>query len=449
MVILNIEQPTLEEYNEHINSPILQEKVKVVIMEIKRDYYLRQLIEAQDNDLIKVITGIRRCGKTYLLLKIFYDYLLGSGIQEDHIISIPLDDRRNAELRNPDKMLDYVGEKRKDRGKYYLFIDEVQLLNDFESVLNSFLHEENLEVYVTGSNARFLSSDIITEFRGRSDEIRVYPLSFSEFFSVYKGDKRDAWDEYVRFGGLPQVTLMPSEQRKSAFLESVFENTYERDILERHTIRNKKQFREVTETVASCIGTLVSTRKLENTFKSSSGKTITKNTIEKYLGYLQDAFLIDRAVRYDIKGKKYIGSPVKYYFTDIGVRNAVTGFRQLEETHIMENVIFNELKMLGCKVDVGSVEISEQNSKGDSIRKRNEVDFVVNRADRRYYIQSALRMDTREKTMQEEKSLLHTGDSFRKIVIVGGTQKPWYTDEGIQIIGLLNFLLDPTLIERG
>lgn len=418
-------------------------------MEIKRDYYLNQLIDAQGDNLIKVVTGMRRCGKTYLLLKIFYNYLLNSGVPEDHIIVVALDDRRNAGLRNPDKMLEFVDGQKKDHEKYFVFIDEVQLLDDFEGVLNSFLNEENVEIYVTGSNAKFLSSDIITEFRGRSDEIRVYPLSFSEFCSVYEGDKRDAWDEYWRFGGLPQVVLMNSERRKSAFLESVFENTYERDILERHTIRNESQLREVTETVASCIGTLTSTRKLENTFKGVSGTELSRTTIEKYLGYLQDSFLIDRAVRYDIKGKRYIGSPVKYYFTDIGVRNAVTGFRQMEETHIMENVIFNELKMLGYKVDVGSVEVSEINGNGNSVRKQTEVDFVVNSADRRYYIQSSLHMDTREKTLQEERSLLHIGDSFRKIIIVGGTQRPWYTEEGILIMGLLDFLLDPTLIEKG
>lgn len=414
--------------------------------EIKRDHYIQRLIASKNNGLIKVISGMRRCGKTYILMKLFYDYLIENGVNDDHILRVALDDRRNKELRNPDIMLAFIDSHVKDSKIHYVFIDEIQMMDNFVDVLNSFLHMENLDVYVSGSNSKFLSSDIVTEFRGRSDQIQIYPLSFTEFLSVYEGDKRDGWEEYWRFGGLPQVVLMKSEEQKRSFLLSVFENTYKRDILERHNIRKQSELSDVLKVIASSIGSLTSTRKLAQTFKSVSQVSITRATLEKYIVFLTDSFLMEQVARYDIKGKKYIGSPVKYYFTDIGVRNAVLGFRQMEETHIMENIIFNELKRLAYQVDVGRVQVSETNKNGDYIRKQTEVDFVVNKADQRFYIQSALSLPTREKTLQEEKSLMNIGDTFQKIILVGGSVKPWHTEEGVLIAGLLDFLLDPNII---
>lgn len=414
--------------------------------EIKRDHYIQRLIASKNNGLIKVISGMRRCGKTYILMKLFYDYLIENGVNDDHILRVALDDRRNKELRNPDIMLAFIDSHVKDSKIHYVFIDEIQMMDNFVDVLNSFLHMENLDVYVSGSNSKFLSSDIVTEFRGRSDQIQIYPLSFTEFLSVYEGDKRDGWEEYWRFGGLPQVVLMKSEEQKRSFLLSVFENTYKRDILERHNIRKQSELSDVLKVIASSIGSLTSTRKLAQTFKSVSQVSITRATLEKYIAFLTDSFLMEQVARYDIKGKKYIGSPVKYYFTDIGVRNAVLGFRQMEETHIMENIIFNELKRLAYQVDVGRVQVSETNKNGDYIRKQTEVDFVVNKADQRFYIQSALSLPTREKTLQEEKSLMNIGDTFQKIILVGGSVKPWHTEEGVLIAGLLDFLLDPNII---
>lgn len=414
--------------------------------EIKRDHYIQRLIASKNNGLIKVISGMRRCGKTYILMKLFYDHLIENGVNDDHILRVALDDRRNKELRNPDIMLAFIDSHVKDSKIHYVFIDEIQMMDNFVDVLNSFLHMENLDVYVSGSNSKFLSSDIVTEFRGRSDQIQIYPLSFAEFLSVYEGDKRDGWEEYWRFGGLPQVVLTKSEEQKRSFLLSVFENTYKRDILERHNIRKQSELSDVLKVIASSIGSLTSTRKLVQTFKSVSQVSITRATLEKYIAFLTDSFLMEQVARYDIKGKKYIGSPVKYYFTDIGVRNAVLGFRQMEETHIMENIIFNELKRLAYQVDVGRVQVSETNKNGDYIRKQTEVDFVVNKADQRFYIQSALSLPTREKTLQEEKSLMNIGDTFQKIILVSGSVKPWHTEEGVLIAGLLDFLLNPNII---
>lgn len=414
--------------------------------EIKRDYYVQKLIASRNNGLIKVISGLRRCGKTYLLMTLFYNYLIEHGISDDHILRIALDDRRNKELRNPDEMLAFIDTHVKDNKTYYMFIDEIQMMDDFVDVLNSCLHINNLDVYVSGSNSKFLSSDIVTEFRGRSDQIRIYPLSFSEFMSVYEGDKRDGWEEYWHFGGLPQVVLMEREDQKRAFLQSVFENTYKRDILERHSVRKQNELSDVIKVVASSIGSLTSTQKLAQTFQSASKVSITRKTLEKYISFLANSFLMEQVVRYDIKGKKYIGSPVKYYFTDIGIRNAVLGFRQMEETHIMENIIYNELARLGYQIDVGQVQVRETNKNGDYIRKQTEVDFVVNKADQRLYIQSALSLPTREKTVQEEKSLMNIDDAFRKIILVGGSVKPWHTEEGVLIAGLLDFLLNPEII---
>lgn len=411
--------------------------------EIKRDSYIQKLCSSQHNGLIKVITGMRRCGKTYLLMKLFYDYLLLNGVSADHIIRIALDDRQNKELRNPDAMLAYIQNKTTDDTPYYVFIDEVQMMDSFVDVLNSFLHRNNLDVYVTGSNSKFLSSDIVTEFRGRSHQIRVYPLSFAEFMSVYDGNKQEGWNEFWRFGGLPQVVLMNTEEEKFAFLQSVFENTYKRDIIERHAIRKQSELDAITKVLASSVGSLISTRKLSQTFQTVTRSSISAATIDKYISYLKDSFLIEEAFRYDIKGRKYIGSPLKYYFTDIGIRNALLGFRQLEETHIMENIIYTEFKRLGFQVDIGNVQISETDKQGNYVRKQTEVDFVINRASRRLYIQSVLALPTREKTLQEEKSLLNIPDAFSKVILVGGSTIPWYTEEGVRVIGVLDFLLDP------
>lgn len=411
--------------------------------EIKRDSYIQKLRSSQHNGLIKVITGMRRCGKTYLLMKLFYDCLRLNGVSADHIIRIALDDRQNKELRNPDAMLAYITNKTSDDTPYYVFIDEVQMMDSFVDVLNSFLHRNNLDVYVTGSNSKFLSSDIVTEFRGRSHQIRVYPLSFAEFMSVYDNNKQEGWNEFWRFGGLPQVVLMNTEEEKFAFLQSVFENTYKRDIIERHAIRKQSELDAITKVLASSVGSLISTRKLSQTFQSVTRSSISATTIDKYISYLKDSFLIEEALRYDIKGRKYIGSPLKYYFTDIGIRNALLGFRQLEETHIMENIIYTELKRLGFQVDIGSVQISETDKQGNYVRKQTEVDFVINRASRRLYIQSVLALPTREKTLQEEKSLLNIPDAFSKVILVGGSTIPWYTEEGVRVIGVLDLLLDP------
>ena len=414
--------------------------------EIKRDYYIQRLISSRNNGLTKVISGMRRCGKTYILMKLYYDYLIEDGVRDDHILRVALDDRRNKALRDPGAMLAYIDAQLQDDELHYVFIDEVQMIDDFVDVLNSLLHMEYLDVYVSGSNSKFLSSDIVTAFRGRSDQIRVYPLSFSEFMSIYSGDKRDGWEEYWRFGGLPQVVLMGDEEQKRIFLQSVFENTYKSDILERYSIRKQREFSDVIKVIASSVGALTSTRKLAQTFQSVSQVSITRTTIEKYIAYLMDSFLLEQVVRYDIKGRKYIGSPVKYYCTDVGVRNAVLGFRQMEEAHIMENIIYNELKRLGYQVDVGRVQVADTDKSGGYVRKQTEVDFVVNKADQRFYIQSALALPTREKTLQEERSLMNIGDAFRKIILVGRSVKPWHTEEGVLVAGLLDFLLNPEII---
>ena len=377
-------------------------------MEIKRDRYLNLLISKKHNGLIKVITGMRRCGKSYLLFTLFKDYLLSEGIEKNHIIEIAFDAYENKQYRDPDVLYPYLKEQIKDDGMYYVLLDEVQLLGEFEAILNSLTRMKNVDVYVTGSNARFLSKDVITEFRGRGDEVHMYPLSFAEFMSVYPGTKQDGWNEYMLYGGLPLVLSFTTPDQKIAFLKSLFEETYISDIVGRHNIRNKAELEELLNILSSAIGSLTNPEKLAATFRSVKNKKISSNTIKKYIDYLCDSFLIDSAVRYDVKGKKYIDTPVKYYFTDMGLRNARLNFRQLEETHSMENIIFNELKIRGFNVDVGVIIQYDTNEKGNSVRKQLEIDFVCNKGSKRYYIQSAYAIPDQAKMEQEQRSLMLT-----------------------------------------
>lgn len=407
-------------------------------MEIKRDYYLQKLIDRKNNHLIKIITGIRRCGKSYLLNHLFKNYLLNSGVTEDHIIMIALDDADNTKLLDSKELGNFIKSKIKDDDLYYILLDEIQLVSNFEFLLNGLLRKENLDIYVTGSNSKFLSTDIITEFRGRGDEIRVYPLSFKEFYSNYNGSKMDAWLEYYTYGGLPLVLSYLKEEDKMQYLENQKQNVYLNDVIERNNIQNKEELEKLLEIISSSIGSLTNPLKLSKTFKSfNSATTLTDKTIYNYLSYLEDAFIIEKSLRYDIKGKKYIDTPYKYYFTDIGIRNAVLKFRQQEESHIMENIIYNELRCRGYKVDVGMVEV--RNSAG---QKRYEIDFIANKGNNKYYIQSALNINTSEKKEQEEKSLMNVNDFFKKIIIVKDDIKRWRDENGIVIIGITDFLLD-------
>lgn len=416
-------------------------------MKIQRQNYLNRLINKKGNGLIKVVTGVRRCGKSYLLFNLFHEHLLNEGVDESHIIEIALDDRRNIELRNPDNMLKYVDSRIVDREMYYIILDEVQLLGEFEDVLNSFLHIRNADVYVTGSNSKFLSSDVITEFRGRGDEIRIYPLSFSEFMSVYDGTVDEGWDDYFNYGGLPLVLSCPTPEEKSEYLISQFKKVYISDLIDRHTIRNEEEFDELLDILASAIGSLTNPLKLAKTFKSVKGKIISDKTLKKYLDYLIDAFLVSKAKRYDIKGKKYINSPAKYYFEDIGLRNARLEFRQTEENHIMENIIYNELRIRGFRVDVGLVEHYSKDENKKSVKKQLEVDFVATKGSRKYYIQSAFAMSNPEKIAQEQRSLLSIPDSFKKIIVVRDNIKVRRNEQGIVTIGICNFLLDENSLE--
>ena len=411
-------------------------------MIIKRNKYLNQLISKKNNGLIKVITGLRRSGKSYLLFKLFYEYLINNGIDASHIIQIQLDDLENEKLRNPYNMLDYVKSKIIDNKTYYIILDEVQYLNRFEEVLNSLMHIENVDIYVTGSNSKFLSSDVITEFRGRGDEIHVYPLSFSEYISVYDGTIDEAWDDYFNYGGMPLILSYKSSEEKSKYLTSLFDKVYLSDILERHNIRNKIELDELLDILSSSIGSYTNPLKLSNTFKSEKNKIISDKTINNYINYFEDSFLISKAKRYDIKGKKYINSPYKYYFEDIGLRNARLGFRQTEENHIMENIIYNELKYRGYNVDIGIVNVYGENSLGQKILKNYEVDFIATKGNNKYYIQSALSLENEDKIKQETNSLNNIHDSFKKIIIVKNNIKPRRNEDGIMTIGIYNFLLD-------
>ena len=411
-------------------------------MEIKRDIYLDRLIRREQNGLIKIVTGVRRCGKSYLLFNLFHNYLLDKGVKEDHIVEIALDDRSNKALRDPDNMLNFVKERIVDKDTYYIILDEVQLLAEFEDVLNSFMHIRNADVYVTGSNSKFLSSDLVTEFRGRGDEIRIYPLSFREYCSVYEGSADEAWDDYFTYGGLPLILSRETAEEKAEYLMSLFQKVYLSDIVDRHKVRNQEELDELVDILASAVGSLTNPLKLANTFKSVKKKTISDKTLKKYMDYLMDAFLVSKAVRYDIKGRKYIGSPAKFYFEDVGLRNARLNFRQMEENHIMENIIYNELRIRGYHVDVGLVEQFGKNSENKTTKKQLEVDFVVTRGSEKYYIQSAFAMDSRSKQEQEERPLNAIGDSFKKIIVVRDNIKVRRNDMGIVTIGIRNFLLD-------
>ena len=416
-------------------------------MEIRRDIYLNKLISKKHNGLIKVVTGMRRCGKSYLLFNLFKEYLVNEGVNENHIIEIAFDSFENRKYRDPEVLFPYLMEKIADKEMYYVLLDEVQMLDDFESVLNSLGRKKNVDVYVTGSNAKFLSKDIITEFRGRGDEVHMYPLTYSEFMSVYDGDKQEGWRDYVLFGGIPLVLGFETADQKSDFLKSLFEETYISDITGRNNIRNKAELEELLNILSSAIGSLTNSSKLSATFKSVKNKTISKETIIKYIDYLKDSFLIDSAIRYDIKGKKYINTPSKYYFTDLGLRNARLNFRQVEETHAMENIIFNELKVRGYNVDVGVVVMNEVDKNGKKIRKQLEVDFVCNKGSKRFYIQSAYALPDKEKMEQEQRSLVNTGDGFKKIIITKDAVAPLYNEEGILVMSVYAFLLNPDIME--
>ena len=406
--------------------------------EIKRDIYLNKLISRKDNGLIKIITGIRRCGKSYLLDPLFKNYLLDSGIKEDHIIKLELDKEENKKYHDPHELNQYIKSQIKDKNMYYILLDEIQMTTDFESVLNSFLYERNLYVYVTGSNSKFLSSDIITEFRGRGDEIKVFPLSFSEYVETFKGDKQDAWNEYVLYGGLPLILSKKTDEEKSQYLKELFTQTYIRDIVERNNVQRIDVLDSIINMLASSVGSLTNPKKIYDTFVSNGEKELSSNTVSSYIKYIEDSFIVNKSDRYDVKGKKYISTPQKYYFSDIGLRNARLNFRQQEENHIMENIIYNELVIRGYNVDVGVVEVRDKNK----CRRQLEVDFVCNLGNKRYYIQSALNLETREKTLQEERPLMNINDNFKKIIVVKDNIKHWFTEEGILIVGIQEFLLN-------
>ena len=408
-------------------------------MEIKRDYYLQELIDRIDNGLIKIITGIRRCGKSYLLNKIFKNYLINNGIDDEHIIQLSLDENKNKKYLDPDVLDEYVRSLIKDNNKYFILLDEIQEVKDFESVLIGFMHIDNVEIYVTGSNSKFLSSDIVTEFRGRGDEIRVYPLSFAEFYSVYDGSEEKALSEYYTYGGLPLTVLSKTDNSKINYLRTQKDNVYINDIVDRNKVQNKEELEMLVQIIASDIGCLTNPLKLSNNFKERDKTSrMTDKTIYNYLGYLQDAFMIEKARRFDVRGKRFIETPQKYYFTDMGIRNSFLDFRQSEEiSHTMENVIYIELKKRGYNVDVGSVEIRE----GDA-KKQLEIDFVANKGNNKIYIQSALEMKTPEKVQQEQKSLLNVNDFFKKIIIVGDNIKRSRYDNGIILMSIYDFLLD-------
>lgn len=415
-------------------------------MEIKRDFYLQKLIDRENNGLIKIVTGIRRSGKSYLLNTIFCKYLASKGIDDDHIIKVALDSEESVPLLEPMALTNFVKARIKDDSMYYIILDEIQKAPNFVAILNGFLRLPNVDIYVTGSNSKFLSSDIVTEFRGRGDEIHMYPLSFSEFCSVYDGRVEKAWKEYYTYGGLPLVLFQKSDEAKMNYLSGQLNNVYVNDVVERNKIEKQDELSVLLEVVSSSIGSLVNPLKLSNTFKSVSELSIADKTISRYLQHLEDAFIIEKSKRFDVKGKKYMATPNKYYFTDLGIRNAVVNFRQNEETHIMENVIYIELRMRGFNVDVGLVEVSEK-ADGKSVKKTLEIDFVANKGDNKYYIQSALNASLPEKREQEERSLLKINDSFKKIIVVRDDIKAYRDENGVLTMGLFDFLLEPNSLD--
>lgn len=417
-------------------------------MEIKRDKYLEDLKDRMHNGMIKIVTGIRRCGKSYLVFTIFKGYLLNEGVDKEHIIEMEFDKKENAKYRDPDVLLKFVKEQITDKEDYYLLIDEVQMLGDFEEVLNSLLHIKNLDIYVTGSNSKFLSSDILTEFRGRGDEVHVYPLTFQEAMQNYKGDIYHGWAEYVTYGGLPLIWGMRTDQQKIKYLTDLFEKTYISDIIEHNSIEKTEEMESLLNVLASAVGSLTNPTKIEATFKSVLKSKVSRNTIVQYIGYLKDAFIINEANRYDVKGRKYIGTPLKYYYEDIGLRNARLGFRQVEETHLMENVVYNELLSRGYAVDVGVVEIRKRNCEGKQEKRKLEIDFVANMGSQRYYIQSAFQIPDQEKERQEKESLNNVDDSFKKIVLVRDVVKTSRDEKGIVTMSIYDFLMDKSSMEK-
>lgn len=416
-------------------------------MEIKRDKYLRDLINRMHNGMVKVVTGIRRSGKSYLVFHIFKEYLLENGVTESHIISIELDQRKNKQYRDPDTILDYIESRITDRDQYYILLDEVQMLVDFEEVLNSLLHIDNADIYVTGSNSKFLSKDIITEFRGRGDEVHVYPLTFKEFMQIYEGDEYHGWADYAMYGGLPLTVTMKTEEQKIQYLTRLFEETYIKDIKERNHIEKIQELNDLINVLASAVGSLTNPAKIEATFRSVIQSDISVNTIRQYIEYLEDAFVIHEANRYDVKGRKYIGTPIKYYFEDVGLRNARLGFRQTEETHLMENIIYNELRARGFQVDVGVVPIRILGEDGARVRAQLEIDFVATLGSRKYYIQSAFSLPDEAKEKQEKASLLNVNDSFKKIIIVKDIINVQRDEKGITTMSIFDFLLKENSLE--
>lgn len=416
-------------------------------MEIQRTQYIDLLLNRMHNKMIKVITGMRRSGKSYLLFNLFKKTLIAQGVAQSHIISIELDRYENRAFRDPDVVLEYIHSCIKEEGMYYLLMDEVQMLSDFEEVLNSLMHNDSLDIYVTGSNSKFLSKDVMTQFRGRGDEIHVFPLTFKEFMQVYEGDVYHGWSEYVVYGGLPLVATMRTDEQKIHYLTNLFTETYLKDIIERYHIDKIQEMDDLLNVLASSVGSLTNPPKIEATFKSTIHSNISMNTIRQYLAYLEDAFLIHKAYRYNVKGRKYIGTPLKYYFEDVGLRNARLGFRQVEETHLMENIIYNELRSRGYSVDVGVVEKRERDERGKEIKKQLQIDFIANLGSNRYYIQSAFSMPTEQKRIQEKASLVNVKDSFKKIILVKDVMKVSYDEDGIVTMSVYDFLLNENSLD--
>ena len=417
-------------------------------MIFKRQKYIDKLVAGLGNGLVKIVTGGRRCGKSFLLFNLFHSYLISHNVSEDHIIELSFDDRRSKPLRNPDTLLDYIEERvKKDGSTYYIILDEVQMVEDFVEVLLSLMHNPQLEVYVSGSNSRFLSKDVVTEFRGRGDEIRVWSLSFAEYYEEYHGDRTLLWRDYYTYGGLPQVALLSDKEKKVEYLRNMYELTYLRDIIERNQLRNAEGLRQLVQILSSGIGSSTNPQRISNTFHTVENAPISRNTIKEYIAYLQDAFLIEEAMRYDVKGRKYIGTESKYYFTDMGLRGAILDFRQQEETHIMENVIYNELRMRGFLVDVGMIEAWKKDKNNQNVRRNLEIDFVANKGNQRYYIQSAFAISDDEKKEQEEASLKAIKDAFKRVVILRNDIMPYHDENGFLIIGLIDFLLNPNSLD--